>query len=83
MSSAGVTEKRAGPSDPDSPIVRVPLVTPRYGRPQGEMLQALCVSLTPVFRVESRISRNPFGDVFSDLLTRKVSPFTLPDDNAK
>ena len=67
-----------GPSDLDRAIFMVPFVPPLYGRPQGEMLRALCISLIPVFKGESNPSQSLFSETFSDLLTRRVSPFHSP-----
>lgn len=69
----------AGPPNQNDAIALVPLVEPLHNRPQGQMLRALCDSLTPVFRVGSQIPRELIGGVFSEMLTRKgVSPLYSP-----
>ena len=68
----------AGPSDPDSAIYLASFIPPLYDGPQGEMLRALCVSLIPVSKGETESLRNILSETFSDLLTRRVSPFHSP-----
>ena len=70
---------RANPSNQDSEMSLVPLVPRLYNRPQGEMLQALCISLIPVYRGRSTDYQRLVYAIFSDLLTRKgVSRIALP-----
>jgi hypothetical protein len=78
---SGSNTTLAGPINQDSATALVP---PLHNRPQGEMLRALCVSLIPVFRGESKRFQQPLCEIFSDLLTRKgVSSFYPSRRDAK
>jgi hypothetical protein len=58
-------------TDSDEVASLVPLLEIIYKRPQCEMLQTLCDSLVPFFRIGPHTSKGRLSEIFSELLTRK------------
>ena len=69
--SSPVSDTARSHTGPHVVVSLVPLLEPVYKRPQGEMLQALCDSLVPFFRIGPRDFHGRVSEIFSELLTRR------------